>query len=201
LSISDSPPDGTPYYKDSFPAYIRKGRLDLAENYLKDNFSHKLADCVARWGQLPIQLVQIKCYEPLVTQARCLYIDGYFEATVALCGMAVEALCISLAERVQDETLRKDLLNPNNVKIRCKVNSLEKYYRIDATKVLLHDVLDIRKDYLHLHKKITPEAALECLFKLHFAVFGEYGLVYDDKGGVRYSTKTDVDQMAKDIEI
>jgi hypothetical protein len=61
----------------------------------------------------------------------------------------------------------------------------------------LHQVLDIRNDYLHLHKKITTEKALECIFKLHLAVLGEYGIVPDGQGKARHSTRKDVEEMTE----
>lgn len=45
-------------------------------------------------------------------QPRFLFMDGYSEAVVALCGMTVEALCISVAEdRVPEGMLKNKLLD------------------------------------------------------------------------------------------
>lgn len=114
-------------YLDSIPFLIKSGQTNLAKNHLEQQFQAKLTDCITRWGQLPTQLVQIKYFEPLSTQARSLYIDGYFVAALALCGMAVEALCISIAnERVQNGTLKNMLMNPSEP-VRDKIESLKIY--------------------------------------------------------------------------
>lgn len=184
-------------YLDYIPNLIKSGITEPAENYLKNRFQEELTKCIVRWGQLPTQLVQIKYFEPMSTQARSLYINGYFVAALALCGMAVEALCISVAnERVQDEELKKKLLDPSG-DVRKKIEQLEEFFKIEETVSLLHQVLDIRKEYLHLHKKVTSEIALECLEKLHLAVFGEYGLIPYGQSGTRYTTKKDVEEAAK----
>lgn len=127
--------------------------------------------------------------------------DGYFVAAVALCGMAVEALCISVAdEKVPSGVSKNEILDPSE-NVRNKIGLLEKYFKVDTTASLLHQVLDIRKDYLHLHKKATPEIALECICRLHLAVLGEYGVIPDSQGKVRYSTKKDVEETARKMGI
>jgi len=67
--------------------------------------------------------------------------------------MTVESLCIAIAEeRIGDESLKKQLTNPF-IDCRKKIEPLKKYLRIAKSASLLHKVLDIRKDYLHLHEK------------------------------------------------
>jgi hypothetical protein len=185
-------------FLDTIPNLIRLKQTQPAENFLKQRFQEELAQRIDRWGQLPYQLVQIKYFESFATQARSLYIDGYFVAALALCGMAVEALCISIAdERVQDEILKSKLKDPFDNDIRAKINILKKHFKVKKTGSLLHQVLDIRNDHLHLHKKISLEKALECILKLHLAVLGEYGIVPHGQGKARLSTKKDVEEMAK----
>lgn len=100
-------------FLDTIPNLIRLKQTQLAESFLKQRFQEELAQRIDRWGQLPYQLVQIKYFESFATQARSLYIDGYFVAALALCGMAVEALCISVAEeRIHDGVLKNRLIDP-----------------------------------------------------------------------------------------
>ena len=202
IKLSNSPKDRElTVYLDSIPYLIKSGITEQAENSLKDRFQKELDQYISRWGQLPSQLVEIKYFEPLSTQARSLYIHGYFVAALALCGMAVEALCISVAnERVQNGIIKDKLLNPS-YDVRKKIEPLKKYFKVDKTASLLHQVLDIRKDCLHLHKRVTAKIALECINKLHLAILGEYGLSPDNQGKVRYSTKEDVEETAKKIGI
>ena len=142
-------------------------------------------------------------FQPLFHQARSLYIDGYYEAAVALCGMTVEALCISIAEdRVTDEALKNKLIDPNNENVRCKINDLRNYFKVIKSASLLHQVLDIRNNYLHLHKtEVIPENVLECINKVHLILLAEYGLIPAGKGKVRFSTKEDVEKRAKNMGI
>lgn len=186
---------------DFVPNLIRLGHKEDARQHLQKKFEQDLDFSISRWGQLPSQLVRIKSFEPLSTEARSLYIDGHFAATIALCGMAVEALCISVAEeRVQNGNSKKMLLDPN-VSVRDKIEPLKEYFKIDRTPSLLHQVLDIRKDYLHLHKTVTADIALECLRKLHLAILGEYGLVPDKEGKVCHPTLKDVLEIAEIMKI
>jgi hypothetical protein len=72
---------------------------------------------------------------------------------------------------------------------------------VDKSKSLLHQILDIRIQYLHLHKThIDPIEALECINKLHLVVLAEYGLV-PFNGKFRLSTKEDVEERARKMGI
>jgi hypothetical protein len=188
-------------FVDFVPNHIKMG-LTTAEDSLKLSFDRNLTGRVFRWGQLPSESIRIRKFEPLFRQARHLYIDGYYEAAVALCGMTVEALCISIAEdRVTDEALKGKLIDPSNTDIRGKINDLKNYFKVIKSASLLHQVLDIRKDYLHFHKtEVIPENVLECINKVHLIVLAEYGLV-PDKGKFHFSTKEDVEERAKKMGI
>jgi len=189
-------------FLDFVPNHVKMGLTTTAENALKMFFDRDLSNRVSRWGKLPSESIQIRRFEPLFRQARSLYIDGYYEAAVALCGMTVEALCISIAEdRVIDTILKGKLVDPNNTDIRGKIEDLKNYLRVVKSAPLLHQILDIRKDYLHLHEtQVIPEKVLECINKLHLVVLAEYGLV-PDKEKFRFSTKEDVEERAKKMGI
>jgi hypothetical protein len=116
--------------------------------------------------------------------------------------MTAESLCITIAEeRVKDELLKKQLTDPS-MDCRKKIEPLKKYLRIAKSASLLHQVLDIRKEYLHLHKtRVLPEEVLKCINTLHLAVIAEYGLVPAEEGKVRFATKEDIEQLAKKMGI
>ena len=100
-------------FLDTIPALIGMGNTQLARDYLQELYRDRVEPAVERWGHLPPELVHIRHFEPLSTQARSLCCDGYFTATVALCGMAAEALCISVAEdRVLDLSLKAQMTDP-----------------------------------------------------------------------------------------
>ena len=186
---------------DFIPNHIKLG-LRSAEEKLKSDFNRTISDKINRWGQLSSESIHIKFFGPLFLQARSLYIDGFFEAAIALCGMTVEALCITIAEdRVASVNLKKELVNPSNSNIRRKIEELKKYLRVLKSASFLHQILDIRKTYLHLHKrKIDPESALLCINLLHLVVLAEYGLV-PNQDKFRFSTISDVVERAERMGI
>ena len=189
------------YFVDFIPNLIKQGHAEYAEEFLQKRFKRKLPHCVARWGELPPVTVRVKIFEQLFRQARDLYIDGYFEAAVALCGMTVEALCISIAEERVPEGSFKDKLTDPEKSARNKIKLLRPYFRVDKSKSLLNQILDIRNHYLHLHEMdIDPKEVLECINKLHLVVLAEYGLI-PTRGKFRRSTKEDIVERAKRMGI
>jgi len=187
---------------DFLPNLARLGQTEIVEDFLRKKFKDSLSSKIARYGKLPYLVLRLGPFSLLIREARDLYVDEYYRAAVALCGMTVESLCIAIAkERVKDESLRKQLIDPSE-KCRKKIKSLKKYLRIAKSASLLHRVLDIRKEYLHLHKaRVRPEEVLECINTLHLAVIAEYGLVPAEGGKVRFATKEDIEQLARKMGI
>lgn len=188
-------------FLDSLPGLIRMGQIDMAKDFLRKRFEQMLPDRITRYGMLPSLSVKLEPFNSLVQEMRSLYIDGCFRGAIALCGMSVEALCIAVAEeRVTDKELRQKLTDPLNEKIRDKIKCLEKYFRIQETASLLHRVLDIRKEYIHLHKtQILPQEVLECINNTHLAIILEYGLIPTEAGKVRSVTQEDVDNLKSQL--
>ena len=193
---------GESYSIDFIPNQIRQGVTRFAEGALKERFERKLPRCIARWGKLYAETIKVKPFELLFRQARFLYIDGYLEAVVALCGMTVEALCISIAEdRVPAGPIKNKLTDPKNWASN-KIEPLKKYFKGDYSASLLCDVLDIRRKYVHLHKThADPNDVLQCVHKLHLVLMAEYGLVPGKGGQFRSPTKEDVERGAKRMGI
>jgi hypothetical protein len=189
------------YFVDFFPNHIKQGITKYAEDYLRKRYEQELTRSIARWGELDAVSVQIKHFETLFRQARSLYVDGYFQAGVALCGMTIEALCISVAEdRVPERPLKNELMNPEKP-VRDKINKMKKYFKGDWSAFLLHDVLDKRKEYLHLHKlHIDSKDTLECINRLHLVLLAEYGLVVE-RGKFRISNNKDIKEKARQMGI
>lgn len=185
---------------DTLPSLIRMGMTKTAEDFLRRQFEESLSIKIARYGELPDLFIRLRSFDSLIREARALYVDEYYRAAVALCGMTVEALCIAIAEeRVKEEYLKKQMINPS-VDCRKKIKPLKKYLRIAKSASLLHQVLDVRKEYLHLHKtRVLSEDALKCINTLHVALIAEYGLVPADRGKVRFATEEDVEQIARKI--
>ena len=182
---------------DALPNLVRIGQTKIVEDFLKKKFEESLPSKIANYGRLPYLIVQLGPFYSLIRESRDLFVDEYYRATVALCGMTVEALCIAIAEeRVSDESLKKQLTDPSKY-CREKIELLKKYFRIPKSASLLHRVLDIRREYLHLHKtRVLPEEVLECIKSLHLAVIAEYGLVLAEGGKVRFATNEDFEQLA-----
>jgi hypothetical protein len=116
--------------------------------------------------------------------------------------MTVESLCIAIAEeRVLDGALKKQLVDPS-FDCRKKINSLNIYFRIKRTASLLHRVLDMRRDYIHLHKtELIPEEILTCVNLLHLALISEYGLVTVDNGKVKFAGEDYIGRLAKEMGV
>jgi len=189
------------YFVDFIPNHIKQGITKYAEDSLRARFERELSRCIARWGELSAETVQAKPFERLFREARHLYIDGYLEAVVALCGMAVEGLCISIAEdRVREEALKNKLIDPLEP-VRKKIEPLKKYFKGSHSATLLHHILDMRIKYVHLFKmQIDQKDVLECVNKLHLVLLAEYGLI-PERGQFRVSTKEDVERRARQMGI
>jgi hypothetical protein len=187
---------------DFLPNLVRLGQTKIVEDFLRKKFENRLPGKIARYGEVPYLIVRLGPFDSLIREARDLYVDEYYEAAVALSGMTAESLCITIAEeRVKDELLKKQLTDPS-MDCRKKIEPLKKYLRIAKSASLLHQVLDIRKEYLHLHKtRVLPEEVLKCINTLHLAVIAEYGLVPAEEGKVRFATKEDIEQLAKKMGI
>ena len=187
---------------DFLPNLVRLGKTKIVEDFLREKFKNGLPSKIARYGKLPYLMVQVGSFNSLIREARNLYVDEYYRAAVALSGMTAESLCITIAEeRIKDESLKKQLTDPS-MDCRKKIKPLKKYLRIAKSASLLHRVLDIRNDYLHLHKiRVLPEEILKCINMLHLAIIAEYGLVPAEEGKVRFATKEDVKQLAKKMGI
>jgi len=183
---------------DFLPNWIRLGQVTKVQEILRKKFDVTLPSKIARYGELPTLHVQVKLFHSLIREARSLYVNEYDRGAIALCGMTVEALCIAIAEdRVKDEQLKRELTNPRK-KIREKIERLKKYFRISKSASWLHQVLDIRRDYLHLRKtRVLSSDVLECINRLHLAVLAEYGLFPAGDGKWRYATEEDIVQFAK----
>jgi len=185
---------------DFLPNLVRLGQAEMVADFLRKKFERNLPFKIARYGKLPYLIVQPGSFNSLIREARMLYIDEYYSAAIALCGMTVEALCTAIAEeRVKEKPLKKQTTNPST-DCRKKIRLLDKYLRIPESASLLHQVLDIRNEYLHLHKtQVLPEDVLKCINTLHLAVIAEYGFVPAVGGKVRFATKEDIEQMAKQM--
>jgi len=183
---------------DTLPNLIRMGMTKIVKDFLRRQFEESLSIKTARYGKLPDLFIRLGSFDSLIREVRVLYVDGYYRAAVALCGMTVEGLCIAVAEeRVKKESLKKQMTNPS-MGCRKKIKPLKKYLRIPESASLLHRVLDIRNKYLHLHKtRVLPEEVLECINTLHLALTAEYGLVPAKGGKVRSATREDVKQLVK----
>ncbi len=183
---------------DSLPDLVRIGQINVVKDFLRKRFEQTLSDRIARYGMLPSLLVRLEPFNSLVQEMIDLYVNDYHRSAIALCGMSVEALCITIAEeRVTNEKLKQELIDPSG-EIRKKIESLREYFRIQKTASLLHRVLDIRKEYIHLHRtKILLQEVSECIKKTHLAIVFEYGLLPTEAGKARFVTQEDVENLEK----
>ena len=155
---------------DTLPNWIRMGQVKIAEDFLKKKFEESLPDKIERYGKLPYLLIQLREFNSLIQEVRTLYVNGYYRAAVALCGMTAEAICIAIAnERVKNKSLKKHLVDPSK-NCRKKIRLLKDFFKNAKSTSWLHQVLDTRMEHIHLHKtRVIPEEILKCINKLHLA--------------------------------
>jgi len=190
-------------FLDTLPNLVRTGETKIVENFLRSKFEESLPSKIARYGNLPYLITQLGLFSEYLLEARNLYVEEYYRGAVALCGMTVEALCTAIAiDRVNDdESLKNRLIDPSE-DCRKKIEYLKKYFRIAKSASLLHRVLDIRRDYLHLHRTtVLAEEVLECINRLHLAVIAEYGLIPAGQGKAQAATEEYINQLAREMKL
>jgi len=183
-------------FTDTIPNLLKLGREQEVEDILLSEFEGKLPMMLRRYRNLHYLLFKTgRRFLQFLLEARKLYIEGFDWATVALCGMTVEAICISIInERITDSTQRKKLLE---LDCRKQIENLKEKLRIIKSGSLMHQILDVRNDYVHLKKEIPdPKEVLACLNKLHLVVIAEYGLVPWKNGKARLSKDEDLKGFA-----
>jgi len=181
---------------DGLPGLLKSGREQEVREILSSEFEKKLPMMLQRYKNLHFLMFRtVGIFLQFLYEARKLYIEGFDWAAVALCGMGVEAICISIInERTEDITIRKKLLEMD---CRRQIENLKDKLRITKSGSLMHQILDVRNDYVHLDRKIPiHEEVLTCLNKLHLVIIAEYGLVPWKKDMVRPSDYQDLKRFA-----
>lgn len=148
--------------------YLSEVRKDLGNEYL-DNIEEK----ITRWIDVT-NFMYFRESKPVefYIQAKMLYRDGFFEATVTMARTICEMICYDLLPHplpsdIKDYDFRK-LLNY----IFRKQKLLGR-----KSKGILHKVYDIGNNYVHPKPNENPRAdARECLTKLGQVIFDIYGV-------------------------
>ena len=124
-----------------------------------------------RLSQLPPLLIEVGPYCKLIMEARDVFVDGYFYACVAMCGISFERFQRDKAQpygaiRKHKMPRVRRILQENNV---LKVETL----------ALCKKMAKLRNDYAHGHGLKPKEDALKALQWMHSFIDNETNLMRD----------------------
>lgn len=184
---------------DTIPNLLKSGMEQQVKEILSNQLKNKLPLTIKRYKDLHYLMFETRgIFLQFLMEARRLYVENFDWAAVALCGMTVEAICVSIInERVMEKDTRTDLMR---LDCRKQIETIKDKLRIRKSASIMHKILDLRNDYIHLkRKKPDPTEVLECLNRLHLVVIAEYGLVPWKNGKVRMSNEEDIKHIALKI--
>lgn len=167
--------------KDTYSKLDKKGRREYRKQLSKEfkkYFDAKLNEIVNR--SISIENLNVIGNIPffdLVSEARSLYIEGFYYSTVALCGVIGENICRTIVESAEITINHKKLENRNplikldfsalnNILIGLNLISQNSYRNLEIIRKL-------RNDYLHgktlsniTNAKKDAEISINCIIKI-----------------------------------
>jgi hypothetical protein len=151
-----------PAYADFRPNAVRLPSGALDEKSLARN---------ERLSRLPPLLIDNGPYCALLREARDVFVDGYFYACVAMCGISLERF-------------QRDKAKPYGAARETKLWQIQKILRKNKvvtlkTLVLCKDMADMRNEYAHGHGLKPREDALRALEWTHSFIDNETNLMRD----------------------
>lgn len=160
-----------PAYADFRPNTAKRDLEELSNSQQEQGVNHLTPDTLERLAQLPPLLMEDGPYCKLMREARDVFVDGYFYACVAMCGISFERF-------------QRDEAEPHGAKQKDKmsrVRSILKKNKILSPKTfpLCKNMADLRNDYAH-GQGLNPKAdALKSLEWMHSFIDNETNLMRD----------------------
>jgi hypothetical protein len=124
-----------------------------------------------RLSQLPPLLIEVGPYCKLLREARDVFVDGYFYACVAMCGISFERFQRDKA-KPYDATRNHKMPQVRKILQENRVLSPE-------TLVLCKSMADLRNEYVHGEGLKPKEDALKALTWMHSFIDNETNLMRD----------------------
>jgi len=181
----------TTVYMDFLPNQPKndQSREEIAD-LLRGKFEQRLPDAIDRYWELPsiIVLNPDDKYRELLSEARELFVTGYFYSCIAMCGIA--------AERLVKDMFRASLIIQRNGKAEIPTNeAFDQLEHVETrgmieflkeTGLLIENAAnsakslgDLRNRYSHARGKVPQADAIEAIKKLHEIVEGTVSIFKD----------------------
>jgi hypothetical protein len=143
--------------KDTYSKLDKKGRREYRKQLSKEfkkYFDTKLNEVVSRSISVEnLNVIKNIAFFDLVSEARSLYIEGFYYSTVALCGVIGENICRTVVESAEITVNQKKLENKkplikldfsalNKILIGLNLISQKSYRNLEIIRKL-------RNDYVH----------------------------------------------------
>lgn len=143
--------------KDTYSKLDKKGRREYRKQLSKEfkkYFDTKLNEVVSRSISVEnLNVIKNIAFFDLVSEARSLYIEGFYYSTVALCGVIGENICRTIVESAEITINQKKLENKKPL-IRLEFSALNKIL-IGLNLISqnsyrnLEIIRKLRNDYVH----------------------------------------------------
>lgn len=143
--------------KDTYSKLDKKGRREYKKQLsdeFKKYFDAKLNEIVNRSISIEnLNIIKNIAFFDLVSEARSLYIEGFYYSTVALCGVIGENICRTIVESAEITINQKKLENKKPL-IKLDFSALNKILiglnLISQDSYLnLENIRKLRNDYVH----------------------------------------------------
>lgn len=143
--------------KDTYSKLDKKGRREYRKQLsreFKKYFDAKLNEVVSRSISIEnLNIIKNIAFFDLVSEARSLYIEGFYYSTVALCGVIGENICRTIVESAEITINQKKLENKkplikldfsalNNILIGLNLISQNSYLNLE-------NIRKLRNEYVH----------------------------------------------------
>jgi len=194
---------GIPVFVDTMANLIKilpNGKKTV-EEFLLSRFNNKMDSMVENVELLGPALLPADSYLKYLLEARDLFVEGFDYGSVALCGMVADAVCVQIAEQRLSGKDKKEVLDSGFQDRIDKIAGLKKF-KSSRTPKLLHEIGEIRREYVHLRRPTPDRKEVLRIFQiLRLVVFAEFGLVPGAGGKVVSAGPADIERLAQELGI
>jgi hypothetical protein len=159
--------------KKQHDKYLDLIRKDLSDEYL-DNIEKK----IERWVDIT-NYMYFESNKPVeyYIQAKMIYRDGFFEASISLARSICEMICYDLLKTIKHPFGREDNIEKQNFRTLLKFVQ-KNSNRLSQEEIdFLNEIYDIGNNYVHPKSKQNPKKdSRKSLTKLGNVIFKLYGI-------------------------